>query len=116
MSGGWGSAGGGENPVVSPIPTEKTKGVTLTTKNSVTKAARIREEDWNRLEGYVGDRTFGDFIHEIAQDIEIYGNIGELRGMCNFYGITFDRLISGVLEKVDNGEITIEDGKIVLNG
>lgn len=108
--------GGGENPVVSPIPTEKTKGVTLTTKNSVTKAARIREEDWSRLEGYVGDGTFGDFIHEIAQDIEIYGKIGELRGMCNFYGITFDRLISGVLEKVDNGEITIEDGKIVLNG
>lgn len=93
----------------------------MTTRNSVLKAARIREADWEILKGYIGDRTFGEFIHELAQGIESKGagvNTGIMRDltmMCNLYGITVNDLLVDLCEKVDKGEIRIENGKIVLN-
>ena len=92
----------------------------MTTRNSVLKAARIREADWEILKGYIGDRTFGGFIHELAQEIESKGALntgimGDLTMMCNLYGITVNDLLVDLCEKVDKGEIRIENGKIALN-
>lgn len=93
----------------------------MTTRNSVLKAARIREADWEILKGYIGDRTFGEFIHELAQEIESKGaltNTGimeDLTMMCNLYGITVNDLLVDLCDKVDKGEIRIENGKIALN-
>lgn len=95
----------------------------MTTRNSVLKAARIREADWEILKGYIGDRTFGEFIHELAQEIESKGALtgintgimGDLTMMCNLYGITVNDLLTDLCDKVDKGEIRIENGKIVLN-
>ena len=80
----------------------------MPSKNSRIKGIRLPNE--------VADWVDGINIRGIILDMyENRGKEVELRGMCDFYGITYDSLISGVLEKVDNGEITIEDGKIVLN-
>ena len=80
-------------------------------------ASSITRTKTIRLPNDVADWIEGINIRQVLTDMyENRGKEVELRGMCDFYGITYDSLISGVLEKVDNGEITIEDGKIVLNG
>lgn len=43
------------------------------------------------------------------------GIMGDLTMMCNLYGITVNDLLTDLCEKVDKGEIRIENGKIALN-
>lgn len=43
------------------------------------------------------------------------GIMGDLTMMCNLYGITVNDLLIDLCDKVDKGEIRIENGKIALN-